>query len=319
VQRIKQIWPIVRNVSILLIVFSGGLIVASPTSALSSIPQPDLVPFITASTESLQTVAIGPLEFQFDGKKRSCVLLTLLALALYLPGLVSWIASSIHRKNTNEYPATAQQLASASNNATFHVNQQFNLPHIEASMGTEAEFFNEGVHIGSRYSFAVVAHQMVSKIRTEARSLMAGFSEEEHAIRYRKSKLIRLTEFCSTLEAALEEQWFLQACEVYKGSFGEKHFTVKQSLGKLANQRMELFLLAGKYDRLTADANTQKQIDAEYEQQFKMIYDNLIDELVSLCDALLTLNTRCAAEFSQTSVTQALCDATSKIVARRKS
>lgn len=317
VQRIKKFWPPVRNVSILLMFFAGGAVAFSPTDRSSEVTRFISTSPIDLPPESLQTIVLGPLEFQFDSKKRSSLILMLLAIALYSPNLVTWVAGKLRSKPSQDEQNALSQTTEVSSNASFSVNQQFNLPLIDRGQGVEIDYFNEGVRIGNKYGFGVAAHQMVATIRAEARSLAAGFSEEEHATKYRKSKLNRLTEFCADLEADLEMPWFLQACEVYKGSFSEKHVALNYSLGILARLRKEHALLSKSYD-CEAKAEREQQGRAEdYEERFKAIHDSLIDELNRLCDVLLTLNTRCTAEFTQAAATQALCDLKETISARR--
>jgi hypothetical protein len=271
------------------------------------------LPSVQVPTDTLQTVVVGPLEFQFDGNKQSSVLLMLLAVALYAPNLLSWIAGKVRKNSTSEKSSVNTLTSEVATSNMLNLNQHFNLPVTDTNRGVDADSYNEGVLLGSRYVFLTVAHQLIGKIRTDALSLVAGFTEEEHATKYRKSKLNRVTEFCSTLDSALEEQWFLQACVLYKGSFSEKQVTLATHLRNLTNLKKDLFSLSGRFDR----DPSAKATAAEYEEKFKLIYVRLIDELHSLCDALLTLNTRCAAEFSQPAATQALYDASSKIAARR--
>ncbi|XZE20331.1 hypothetical protein SH449x_000199 [Pirellulaceae bacterium SH449] len=315
-QRIKKHVPTVRNVCILLIVFAFGAVLFSPSDQPSALSKLITDP---SDSASLQTVVLGPLEFQFDNKKRSSLLLVVLAILLYSPNLVALLVSKVQGRPSQGSQGGLLQNTEVSSTTTVKLDQQFNFPQLEQNLGAEADFFNEGVRVGSRYGFQVVAHQMIAKIRTEARALGAGFTEEEHATRYRSSKLTRLTEFCSSIEAACEEQWFLQACEQYQESVSEKHVALKQSLQGLDAIRKELFLLIGKYEREAKKKNIPKTIAMKYEEQFKGIYERLIDELRTLCDALSALNARCAAEFSQLAATDAMCDFRLKLAARKNS
>ncbi|WP_146458887.1 hypothetical protein [Rubripirellula tenax] len=203
------------------------------------------------------------------------------------------------------------------------VNTFVSLPDLNASATStssrDAEYYSAGVQIGSRYSFSVVIRQNVSKFSSEAKGILASLAEEQHAARYRKSKLAALSDFCESLLAGIEEPWFQQACQTYQDCFQEKLDVFTEAHGKIEHERQRLRCAAADYEESTKAASLDAQQTKDFESRFQEVYDRVIEALEEFVDRLRSLNARCAAENSLEAAAKGLVDCRDRIENRMDS
>lgn len=202
-----------------------------------------------------------------------------------------------------------EMTASASTSNNLQVNTLVSIPE-QASIQNDhsAEYFAKGLSLGSRWSFSLVIRHNVSQFISKAKGIIASLDEEQHATRYRKSKLTALTQFCEALQAGAEEPWFGQACQTYHGCFDEKRSVFVSAYEKTEAQRQELKLASDDYTAKQKAAEIDEHQAKLFEAKFRLIYDCIVEILTEFTKELNELNARCASENSLSAASQQLVE-----------
>lgn len=312
----------------LLIIFALGLVLGDGNRQASQFVAAGLFDQLPTTT-----VAFGPLQIPVSPKSGSFCGLCALALLLHAGTIKSLLFKKRDEPSstsTNQSLAVAQLSdieqsaeATATSSNEVRVNNFVNLaglsPSSDPVTNRDAEYYSAGVQSGSRYTFSVVIRQNVSKHTSEAKGILASLAEEQHATRYRNSKLSALSDFCESLLAGIEEPWFQQACQMYDDCFQEKLEVFTDAHQQVENQRQRLRHAAAEYEKTTKERSLSETETEAFETRFREIYDRVIDVLDDFVNKLRSLNARCAAENSMEAAARELVNCRNRIENRMDS
>lgn len=213
-------------------------------------------------------------------------------------------ASSLGSESTAVSESKSESLAIAGVHVNFeNQNQQPKQSGLDPySLPRNA--WSRALAVGGRNAFSTVMSDHVGSYLSEAEGLALAFSEEQHAVKYRKSKTDLLGAFCERLESDAREDWFRLACNQHGEVFDQIQTAIKSAYRKLNHQRKLLLTTAKEYESLEYPLTRQE----DFEKRFQAIYDTVNEDLSAFVEELMKLDNQCLVQRSADNTFQHFVD-----------
>ena len=289
---------------------SAGLFVANITPAPTRAPNafgstqgllsaPTSKPVEPKSWWAPDKVTVAGMQYPVRGGASLAFLLAALGVS-YLPAAKRLFSREPSQTPSIESESTAVSESESTAVAGVQLNIENNNQQVRHDGADPVDLarmaWSKALVLGGRNALSTVMSDHVDSYISEGEGLALAFSEEQHAVKYRKSKNDLLSAFCERLKSDAREDWFRLACTQHGDLFERIQVTIKSTHRKLNQQRRLLLSAVKDYESLQDSKCPIKQI--EFEKRFKSIYDTVIEDLSGFIEELMKLDSQCLVQRS---------------------